>query len=232
MQPSANHSPRIPKGGCAVFADRRPAPLLHVQPTPMRCDQRPTIQHPILANAAVRQTPTSKTDQQGSRRLECLLRTALCVAEALAHPHPLPPSMPSPTDDDESEAPFPTLDHASTFSSHLSPDDAFISPPRRGYGGESASESTRSRLRRLSSEPGGGRRRKRAWKKLMWVKQSCTSLERHRSVRPALYSCTCADHAPHQTLIITPTRRLSSRTCSEIPGSSRTTSGLWSPTRP
>lgn len=83
--------------------------------------------------------------------------------------------MPSPIDDDETEIPFPRLDHASTFSSHLSPDDAFASPPRRNYGGDSAAESTRSRsrIRRLNGEPGGGRRRKRAWKKLMWVKQSC-----------------------------------------------------------
>lgn len=80
------------------------------------------------------------------------------------------------TDDDESETPFPTLDWQGppTFSSHLSPDDAYISPPRRVYTGESAAESTRSHLRRLNGEH-GSRRRKRAWKKLMWVKQSCTS---------------------------------------------------------
>lgn len=189
MQPSANHSPRIPKGGARSSLIGGPAPLLHVQPAPMRCDQPSTsnIQHPIPGQCS----SETDTHQQGSRRLECLLRTALCVAEALAHPHS--PSMPSPTDDDESEAPFPTLDHASTFSSHLSPDDAFISPPRRGYGGESASESTRSRLRGLSSEPGGGRRRKRAWKKLMWVKQSCTSLKR-TVCASCLFSCTRADH--------------------------------------
>lgn len=73
--------------------------------------------------------------------------------------------MPSNTDDDESEAPFPTLDYGGppTFSSHLSPDDAFISPPRRGYGVKGADRG------------GTGRRRRRAWKKLMWVKQSCRS---------------------------------------------------------
>lgn len=71
--------------------------------------------------------------------------------------------MTSHTDDDESETPFPTLDYHGppTFNSHLSPNDAFISPPR-----------AESRLRRLNGEH-GGRRRKRVWKKLMWVKQSC-----------------------------------------------------------
>ncbi|CAH0016779.1 unnamed protein product [Clonostachys rhizophaga] len=77
----------------------------------------------------------------------------------------------SPTDDDESETPFPTLDHQPTFSSLLSPDDAFVPPLSRGYGGDSAAESTHSRLRRVNDR-GGSRRRKRAWKKLMWVKQS------------------------------------------------------------
>lgn len=64
-------------------------------------------------------------------------------------------SMPSPTDD---ETPFPSLDHSTLHGfgrSHLSPDDAFVSPPRR------------------SGERSRSRRRKRPWKKLMWVKQSC-----------------------------------------------------------
>ncbi|KAF4458427.1 phosphatidylinositol glycan class C [Fusarium albosuccineum] len=63
-------------------------------------------------------------------------------------------SMPSPTDD---EVPFPSLDQTTLHGfgrSHLSPDDAFVSPPRR------LGERSRSR------------RRKRPWKKLMWVKQS------------------------------------------------------------
>jgi phosphatidylinositol glycan class C protein len=83
----------------------------------------------------------------------------------------------SPTDDDESETPFPTLDHQPTFSSLLSPDDAFVPPLSRGYGGDSAAESTHSRLRRVNDR-GGSRRRKRAWKKLMWVKQSCSYSEK------------------------------------------------------
>ncbi|KAF5963152.1 hypothetical protein FBULB1_13596 [Fusarium bulbicola] len=62
--------------------------------------------------------------------------------------------MPPPTDD---ETPFPSLDHSALHGfgrSHLSPDDAFVSPPR--------------------GPRGRSRRRKRPWKKLMWVKQSCT----------------------------------------------------------
>ncbi|KAG9254239.1 phosphatidylinositol N-acetylglucosaminyltransferase-domain-containing protein [Emericellopsis atlantica] len=83
--------------------------------------------------------------------------------------------MPSHTDDDESETPFPTLDlHVSSrlASGLLSPDDAFPPPHRAPYAGDSASELGRPRLRRLHSEQGGSRRRKRSWKKLMWVKQS------------------------------------------------------------
>ncbi|EFY89056.1 hypothetical protein MAC_04831 [Metarhizium acridum CQMa 102] len=80
--------------------------------------------------------------------------------------------MPSPTDD---ETPFPALSHAATFSvfgrSHLSPQDAHLSPPRRarGFDGDGTSE-----MRRLGgyTERSRSRRRKRAWKKLMWVKQS------------------------------------------------------------
>ncbi len=85
-------------------------------------------------------------------------------------------AMPSHTDDDddESETPFPTLDYHGppTFSSHLSPQDAYAHASRRIHGDDSASESTRSRSRRMNGG-NGGRRRKRMWKKLMWVKQSC-----------------------------------------------------------
>ncbi|KAG4283888.1 phosphatidylinositol glycan, class C [Fusarium proliferatum] len=93
--------------------------------------------------------PTSPTESPGSsqppdpdpgpgprsRRLQCLLD-----------------SMTPPTDD---ETPFPSLDHSALHGfgrSHLSPDDAFVSPPR--------------------GPRGRSRRRKRPWKKLMWVKQS------------------------------------------------------------
>ena len=82
--------------------------------------------------------------------------------------------MPSPTDD---ETPFPTLSPSATFGafgrSHLSPDDAFVSPTRRSY--VDGASDPHSLLNRLgSSERSRSRRRKRAWKKLMWVKQSCT----------------------------------------------------------
>lgn len=81
--------------------------------------------------------------------------------------------MPSPTDD---ETPFPSLSRSSTLNgfgrSHLSPDDAFVSPPRRPYNLDGAVESI-PRGRRLDGERSRSRRRKRAWKKLMWVKQSC-----------------------------------------------------------
>ena len=78
--------------------------------------------------------------------------------------------------------PFPTLDFEGppNFGSHLSPDDAHFSPPRHGYVGDHAADRTRSRTRRMNGEH-GGRRRKRAWKKLMWVKQSCTC---HHRVPP------------------------------------------------
>ncbi|KAJ6443870.1 phosphatidylinositol N-acetylglucosaminyltransferase [Purpureocillium lavendulum] len=99
--------------------------------------------------------------------------------------------MPSPTDD---ETPFPPLTHASTFSvfgrSHLSPHDA--APPqqhrRRGTPGAATSGAASPltgdyvdgaadslpRMRHMASDRSTSRRRKRAWKKLMWVKQSCT----------------------------------------------------------
>ncbi|KHN96067.1 Phosphatidylinositol N-acetylglucosaminyltransferase [Metarhizium album ARSEF 1941] len=94
--------------------------------------------------------------------------------------------MPSPTDD---ETPFPSLGHAATFGnfgrSHLSPQDAHLSPPRRArdFDGDGAPD-----MRRLGG--GGGsdrsrsRRRKRAWKKLMWVKQSC-NVSREPPTQPA-----------------------------------------------
>lgn len=81
--------------------------------------------------------------------------------------------MPSPTDD---ETPFPSLGHAPTLKalnrSHLSPDDANVSPPRRPYDGDGISDSL-LRPRRLHADRSTSRRRKRTWKKLMWVKQSC-----------------------------------------------------------
>ncbi|KAK2597303.1 glycosylphosphatidylinositol anchor biosynthesis [Conoideocrella luteorostrata] len=82
--------------------------------------------------------------------------------------------MPSPTDD---EIPFPPLSHAATFNafgrSHLSPHDANLSPPRRArdFDGH-ADGASGMRERGVGGERSRSRRRKRAWKKLMWVKQS------------------------------------------------------------
>ncbi|KAG5983145.1 hypothetical protein E4U55_000731 [Claviceps digitariae] len=79
--------------------------------------------------------------------------------------------MPSPTDD---ETPLPPLSHAATFNafgrSHLSPQDAHLSPPRRAHHFDSNDGATD--LRGTGTERSRSRRRKRAWKKLMWVKQS------------------------------------------------------------
>ncbi|KAG6223415.1 hypothetical protein E4U34_000860 [Claviceps purpurea] len=80
--------------------------------------------------------------------------------------------MPSPTDD---ETQLPPLSHPAAFNafgrSHLSPHDARLSPVQRARhfddqdGGAAA-------LRDTGAERSRSRRRKRAWKKLMWVKQS------------------------------------------------------------
>lgn len=81
--------------------------------------------------------------------------------------------MPSPTDD---ETPFPALSHSASLSaldrSHLSPHDAFTYPLRQAYDGDGAADPL-SHLRHLKDDRSRSRRRKRAWKKLMWVKQSC-----------------------------------------------------------
>lgn len=81
--------------------------------------------------------------------------------------------MPSPTDD---ETPFPVLSHSASLSaldrSHLSPHDAFTYPLRQTYDADGAADPL-SHLRHLKDDRSRSRRRKRAWKKLMWVKQSC-----------------------------------------------------------
>ncbi|KAH7316573.1 phosphatidylinositol N-acetylglucosaminyltransferase subunit C [Stachybotrys elegans] len=71
--------------------------------------------------------------------------------------------MPSPT---ESESLLPGS-FGAFERSHLSPDDAFAAPSRHAYKGDATPES-RPRL----SDRSRSRRRKRAFKKLMWVKQS------------------------------------------------------------
>ncbi|KEY68795.1 hypothetical protein S7711_00663 [Stachybotrys chartarum IBT 7711] len=86
-----------------------------------------------------------------------------------------PPTMPSPTDD---ETPMPPLGHPSGFSSfgrsHLSPEDAFVTrSPRQSYKSDAGPETRlRMSMGRINGERSRSRRRKRAWKKLMWVKQS------------------------------------------------------------
>lgn len=66
--------------------------------------------------------------------------------------------------------------------SHLAPEDAYLTalPPRRLNGFESnatgGAELMSRHLRLRSKDPGSrsrSRRRKRPWKKLLWVKQSC-----------------------------------------------------------
>lgn len=68
--------------------------------------------------------------------------------------------------------------------SHLAPEDAFLaaSPPRRLNGFEANSKADGGllsrHLRMRSKDPASrshSRRRKRPWKKLLWVKQSCRS---------------------------------------------------------
>ena len=78
--------------------------------------------------------------------------------------------MPSPTDD---ETAFPAFDHDVGFNgfgrSHLSPDDAFA-PPLPGTSKHDTIAGIRSRV----GERSQSRRRKRGWKKLMWLRQPCT----------------------------------------------------------
>jgi hypothetical protein len=77
--------------------------------------------------------------------------------------------MPSPTDD---ETPFPVLSLSALDRSHLSPHDAFTYPLRQTYDADGVADPL-SHLRHLKDDRSRSRRRKRAWKKLMWVKQSC-----------------------------------------------------------
>ncbi|KAL6871806.1 phosphatidylinositol N-acetylglucosaminyltransferase subunit C [Trichoderma novae-zelandiae] len=80
--------------------------------------------------------------------------------------------MPSPTDD---ETPVPRLSHVASLNaldrSHLSPHDAFAYPLRQPFDGDGAVDPL-SHLRHLKDDRSRSRRRKRTWKKLMWVKQS------------------------------------------------------------
>ncbi|RFU74789.1 phosphatidylinositol n-acetylglucosaminyltransferase [Trichoderma arundinaceum] len=97
--------------------------------------------------------------------------------------------MPSPTDD---ETPFPALSHTVSLNaldrSHLSPHDAFTYPLRQPYDGDGTLDPL-SHLRHLKEDRSRSRRRKRAWKKLMWVKQSyqatfLENLQRNPRLKP------------------------------------------------
>lgn len=107
------------------------------------------------------------------------------AAARLASPAQGPPPLPFAR---SATAPGPlrTLVQAPPDRSRLAPDDAFLatSPPRRLHAFEpsaSASGPPLSRHLRMRSKDTGSRsrsrRRKRAWKKLLWVKQSCKSAD-------------------------------------------------------
>lgn len=111
--------------------------------------------------------------------------------------------------------------------SHLAPEDAFLaaSPPRRLNGFEPNSKPEGGllsrHLRMRSKDPGSrshSRRRKRPWKKLLWVKQSCTSWPAWSMTR-GTYMYVPKRQMPdadliQQILTTTPTRPPSSRTFS------------------
>ena len=89
---------------------------------------------------------------------------------------------------------IPLLKQRPSDPSRLAPEDAY-SPPRRerrgsplGLGANGSviagTEAKRSRKRNGSRGRSGSRRRNRGWKKLLWVKQSCT----FQSIKIALRS--------------------------------------------
>lgn len=98
-------------------------------------------------------------------------------------PTPSAPQQPAASSDAETTA-LPPLVRSSTVPtslqshradpSHLAPEDAFHSPPRRPpvYENASGNELRPGRLRRKNGSRSRSRRRKR-FQKLLWVKQSC-----------------------------------------------------------
>lgn len=111
----------------------------------------------------------------------------------------------------------------------LTPEDAFHqSPPRRQQ--SAAVNSLQQQLRMTSVQNGDVRlrrthkdgnrsssRRRGTWKKLLWVKQSCTSYRSLRDIRSN----------EQQIRIITQIKIPSSSTSSETPASNPTISGPW-----
>lgn len=121
----------------------------------------------------------------------------------------------------------PSLYHGRSDPSHLAPEDAFhaASPPRRSNAFE-PSGSREHIPRHLYRKDGGSRsrsrrRRKRPWKKLLWVQQSCKSfIHALRKTLSLLVDYETAElmGSSVQIRTITPTRGPSSRTSSAIPG--------------
>lgn len=146
---------------------------------------------------------------------------------------PLARSITAPTNFQQSAAAAssstssPSLYHGRSDPSHLAPEDAFhaASPPRRSNAFE-PSGSREHIPRHLYRKDGGSRsrsrrRRKRPWKKLLWVKQSCKSST--YALRQTLslfidYGTAELMGSSVQIRTITPTRGPSSRTSSAIPG--------------
>lgn len=142
---------------------------------------------------------------------------------------PLARSITAPTSFQQSAAASTSLSsahHGRPDPSHLAPEDAFhaASPPRRSNAFEPSGG--RDHIpRHLYRKDGGSRsrsrrRRKRPWKKLLWVKQSCKSLidEPRRRLSPLLDSGAAQLTGPTAQIRTTiPTRGPSSRTSSATP---------------
>lgn len=137
--------------------------------------------------------------------------------------------MPSPA---EEETPFPTLPSSTTLHrSHLSPHDANLSPPRRFDSVDGAADRGLRMSRINGSSRSGSRRRKRTWKKLMWVKQSCMFPDKPLAVQHSLYQRRYRSQIwngfklTSQTPIIIQIKRRFSKTYNETPDLNLTTSG-------
>lgn len=130
----------------------------------------------------------------------------------------------------------------------LSPEDAFLpaSPRRRaspfdgarggpGNGNGSVNELRPPRRRRKEGVIRGRSRRRKPFKKLLWVKQSCAfSLPTFLFLPYLPPGCTELTDSSlvYQTPTTTPTSRPSSRSSSSTRAFSPTSSGPWSPTPP
>lgn len=119
-----------------------------------------------------------------------------------------------------------SLHHGRPDPSHLAPEDAFYaaSPPRRLNAFEAPGN--RDHIpRHLYRKDGGSRsrsrrRRKRPWKKLLWVKQTCKSSSDApwKTLSPSVaYGAAELMESTVQIRTITPTRGPSSRTSSATP---------------